>query len=307
MGASDLSECRRILGEIKNRQTPVAGGSGGTGRYEMHDTFLYFELGVVLDNICKKAQIPNEKKLEYVRQITKDLKKEYDLHDTTHVFTSSLNFVSSFRDLDYFKHVSKVCGDTMKRIEAAELIFAKDNPAKISNKDLRDFEQRLLSGELTYKEMQKACTELRRKYEGSDADIDYSAAFHSFEAVMDCVDTALNGNAKTREKLRKETSEISTPVRYLLQLLAREDIFQKKIQEYKRKLPPITSRSLEFSELYKHLRGFLSASKMARDRLRKKINPYDMGQLQNKIRAAESEENYEDFKKTQEIFEKLQL
>lgn len=308
MDSEDSTECRRLLANIRARSRPVAGGSGGMGRYEMHDTYLYFELGVVLNKVCSKAGVPDEQKYEYIRRATKNLKKEFGLLDATHVFKSSVSFVDAFGDLDHFKHVSTVCGNTMKRIEAGEHIFSKYNPLGISKRDLEEFEAKLLSGTLTYKEMQRACTELRRRYEGKDAELDYAGAFHSFETVMERVDESLDGTAKLRKRLRDRTTNLSTPLRYLLQLLAREDIFRKQMKKNQSKIPSsVRATDPDFSQLYAQLRQFTSGSREARDRLRKKINPYEMGQLQNKIRATESEENYEEYKHTQEILEKIQL
>lgn len=291
---------------------PVAGGSLGTGRYEMRDTLLYFKLGQVLDEFIKNLGIEEDQKMEFVRRTTADLRKEFDLHEKTNIFTQSVRFLDAFKSEEYFKEISKLCKDSFNQLREVEMILAKDNPLNISPEDIENFKKQLASKKLTYKQMRELCNIIKYKYGQYKLRIDYTELQDAFESVDTVVGDALDGNIADRTKLRKKLGGESfiKRLRFLLALLARETVFKSQFAKYKDELEKVSfprDTNANFVRLYSNMLQFTAGDERDRNILSKNITPFEMGHLNTMLKALENEIQYREYKSTQEIFKNIKI
>ncbi len=305
-------ECRPILSHIKKKMQIVTGGSQGTGRYLMRDTKLYFRLGQILNRYATNNAVLEEQKMDFVRRATADLLKEFRLHEKTNIFVQSMNFVDSFKDEEYFNEVSKLCKHSFNQIREVQTILAKDNPLGVTKEDLDSFKRQLSSRKLTYKQMRELCNMIRYKYGQYKLRVDYLELEDNFESIDTDIRNAIRDTTEDRSKLRMKLGGESfiKRLRYLLTLLARENVFALQFAKHKEELKAVSfpkSTHHDFVRLYTTLLQFTNADERDRNSLRKHIKPYDMGQMHSMLKALENETQYREYKSTQEIFENIQI
>ena len=305
----DLSECRKILYEIHEKRRPVSGGSGRRPRYEMRKTVLYFKLGRVLLSLLDAYDGGPDNRSALLAKMIAKLQEEFD--DSKNIFRWSIRFVRAFQDEEYLNEVSRLCNHSFGQLREVVEILGRDNPLGISQKDLRSF-KRGLTREITYEEMRNLCMKLKAKYvaewkyqiDSADLQDLFDRVFRRIQEIVDTNRPALR--AKWRDKLSLETITI---FRHLLLLLSREATYQSVSKQKPEILSAINKRSKtqdeEMSELYEILLKFLKGGYSARERLRKIIQPIEMGRFQTMLKALISEEDYASFRKTEDLMRRI--
>jgi hypothetical protein len=133
-----------------------------------------------------------------------------------------------------------------------------------------------------------------------------------FDAVEERVQLALDAGSDARKRVRNDISTAMIEnLRYVLMLLAREETLKseqaRKIVTKLARLQRIHRETKDVLQLFLLLRKFLVMDLSARSRLRKVILPHHMGSLQKMLKAVETEEEYTNYVKMQELFQSINI
>jgi len=119
-----------------------------------------------------------------------------------------------------------------------------------------------------------------------------------------------NGNQEGRELLKNKIgTKMIDKLRTFMQLLPLDDqsLFEDMCSQYKSQLNRKTSTKYEPAEKLAETFGRCIKDKDLKIKINKMINSYEMGQTNTFLGAIESQEDYEDWKRTKENFEQMGL
>jgi hypothetical protein len=302
-----IERCRTLILEMQARRSPVSGGSGEKGRYEMRDSHLYFDLGEALLEASGSGS--EEKRTAALIGIMGKLAAEFG--ENPGLLRVCVRFVEAFHIREAFDEAAALCHQSLGQLREAVEILAADNPLGISEEDLLKFKERLGTAGVTYEEVRTISTDLKVKYRGKDeGSVDYAALQDSFSAAVDKVNLALTGGPSAREDQRQTLGESLDSLRYLLMLMARESIFEesrtrRSVMNIAKASP--ASKDGDLSLLQKGLSEHIDLSPRARDRLRRFVTPTEMGRLQAMLKALKSEEEYAKYAMIAELQKGLEI
>ena len=213
---------RQIVKKIHKKRRTISGGTGKKSRYEMRDTYLYYELGKSILEIATKNGYQGEDKQNLISQTGSILQKEFD--DNENIARWSVRFAESFGGKE-FKEISKLCRNSLGQLREITDILDKRNPLEIKNEEIKTFKKEYASLE-TYDERRKLCTKLKRKYSQGGVDIDFVELQENFDFTDRIARNVRDGTADDRKKLRESLgSQLIQNLRYLFMLISRESTF----------------------------------------------------------------------------------
>ncbi len=303
-----INGCRQIIEEIKRKQERIGGGSGRRERYEMRDTGLYFDLGSLLLTQLRRSGISKEKRGVVYAAITAAT-QDLDLYEG--IIRWSVRFVEAFEDRQYFLEVSELCRHSFGQLREVVDLLARSNPLGVSQPDLERL-RAILRADTTYDQRRLEAKAIRMRYTGEGLDIDYGELEDLFSGVEERIMAAFIDEKASgeRERLRATIGQDSiTALRYTLMLLGREATFEEVQRSRKGVLRKALGADMvldqDIARLHQALAKFLSADRTARDNLRRWVRPDAMGNLQKMLKAMESEKEYENYRKTEQVFKNL--
>ena len=303
-----MESIRDIVKQIHKKRKKVGGGTGKKERYEMRDTTLYYKLGNTIVDIAQKEGCQGETKQNFIGKVGQLLQKEFD--DNENIAKLSVRLFEAYADEEQFRKVSKLCRNSLGQLREIIDILHQTNPFEIPSSEIENFKKQYELLE-TYDERRKLCTEIKRKYSLGGADVDLDELRESFDATERTVRAVLDGTEQDREKLRNAfgTQPIQD-IRYMCMLLSREETFaseksRKIIKKLIKSKPSTSTNSEETTKLYLNLKKFLILNSQSRQGLRNILSPHSMILLQKMLLAIQSEDDYENYKKTGELFRSI--
>jgi hypothetical protein len=299
--SNKIKRVKEILLEIKNKSEPISGGSGDTDRFQMQKPMLYWKLGKAIQEICEEQKIAIEERKAWVKKHFRKIDNEIwqgHRESSYHAY----KYVHELIDEDVFVEVIAIAGHKFnkfrrKRVDYILSAFSQRNPTATKAQQA-ELVKRLGEKDLTHNEF----LDIKKKILKSSIPIDEIRDL--FDQTFESVETALE-NPETRKALRmKLGSQLISQISYILQLLKMttdkvkfEKAFTKKVRNELNK--DSKSNSKETIQLFKYLRACLNDSEKSRFLLQN-IDASELSELNTNLFAIESEENFEEYRKSTE-------
>jgi len=302
-----LSKIEEILKQIKQEQEPISGGSGKVERYSMRKPELYWELGLAVKEEAEKTNIPKEQRREWARRKFEKLDKKFfgKVREKPICFIS-YEFYNEFQNKEHFLKVANAAGHKFgklrrKRIEDLQSVLSLREPT-ISKKKQQQLIEKLCERDYTRAEF----LDIKSKIQGKES-IPWSNFREAYYNLTQDVEMAITGDEKVRKELRTLIGMNSIDqIRYLTQLVKMTNVshLEEAIKKVKSTLskkgtdkPPAGVLLTVLKKCYKE--------KKLREKLLRQINPYELSELQTKLRAIQNEDSFDEYQERQESINKM--
>jgi len=117
---------------MKKESKSLSGGSGDKTRYILYEPGLYWELGVVIEELLDKEKIPENERFGWIDEHLRSVEDE--IWPGHHLSKMSYKFKYHFIDKERFNTVQKISGGKFKQFRAKRasdylcLNFSKRKP-----------------------------------------------------------------------------------------------------------------------------------------------------------------------------------
>ena len=180
--------------------------------------------------------------------------------------------------------------------------FLKNVLLHILRQKKKKLAETLLKQPYTHDEINKILSEFRGKKKIS------SEFGEAVSIIRDDIDKSINGNKDDRKKLREKIGlKMIDNLRSLLQLLQMKNpqIYNSTYDAIKKEISTTTKTKYDSAKiLFEDLRRG-ARDEDIRKKIEKNFNTYQMGKLQNELRAVETEVNFDEYKDTQNKLESM--
>jgi hypothetical protein len=308
---TDQVEIKNILLEIFSNQIPISGGGKNKKpSFYLRKPELYWNLGVSLKKAAENSNVPEEQRRDWILKSTRKLEDEIlggkkDENQRTCVL--AYNYVYELEDKDHFMFVADMAGHKFKQFRRKWLdyiyrIFSKKNPT-LPDAKRKQLSKKLLEKKYTHEQYNQILKEFRGK-----SKVSWSELEDAFLQLNTEVEESLESDEEKRRLFRESmTPQLIEQLRYLLQLLKIEDenTYNKIYNDNKSKFSKKIKTDLPSANtLVENLKNCIKDPEL-RKKLLRVMNPYEMGQLQTKLRSLESQENYQQYIETKDTFRNI--
>lgn len=303
---TELLRIQNLIKKIKNKSETLSGGSGEKIRYIMREPDLYWNLGEVITELLKEKNISESEQRSWIDEnLTPIENKIWPGH---HLIKKSYKIKYELIDKEQFDKVKKIAGHKFKqfRLKRCEYLlqsFSKRKPSATPEQQ-EQLIRKLSEKNYTHDEF----LEEKRKILGVFK-IPFDEIEENYDIIFELLESAIEGDELQRDKLRKEIGkEHFEPFRWLLQL-AKESNPQKFNKMYKKKVKTAIQKDFRtkhssLNSFYKQLRSCLEDFEKI-SLLHTVIQPSQMSNMNSKLKALQSEVNFQEYKNRKEALKDI--
>jgi len=282
---------------MKKESKSLSGGSGDKTRYVLYEPDLYWELGVVIEELLDKNNVSENNRFVWIDEHLRSVEDE--VWPGHHLSKMSYKFKYHFIDKERFNIVKKISGGKFKQFRAKRasdylcLNFSKRKPTATPEQQ-EELIKKLSEKNYTHDEFLSVKQQIMGKTK-----IPVEAIEENYEKLFDLIQDSINGDVKQREEFRKSLgSDTIKPFTWVLQL-ARETNLQKFEKMYKPNVKSVIKKDYRtkyvfVNSLYKQLRDCLGDSEKL-TLLHSVIQQSQISELNSKIKALRSESDLEEY------------
>ncbi len=303
---TEILRIQNLIKKIKSKSETLSGGSGEKARYIMREPDLYWNLGEVIEELLKTKNIPENERHVWIEDNLMSI--EEDIWPGHRLIKKSYKIKYELIDKEQFDIVKNIAGHRfrlfrLKRCEYLLSSFSKRKPSATPQQQ-EQLIKKLSERDYTHDEF----LDEKQKILGISK-IPRDEIEENYEAVLELLKKAFEGNEKQRDELRKQIGEKNfQPLRWLLQL-TKETNQQKFKTMYTRKVKSVIQKDFKtkysfLNSFYKHLRSCLEDfDKMSL--LQDIIQPGEMSSMNSRLKALESESNFQQFNARKEALKDI--
>ena len=283
---------------MKQESKSLSGGSGDKARYVLYEPDLYWELGVVIEELLKQNKVPENERFGWIDEHLRSVEDE--IWSGHHLSKMSYKFKYHFIDKERFNIVKKLSGGKFKQFRAKRagylcLNFSKQKPTATPEQQ-EALIKKLSEKNFTHDEFLAVKQQILGKIKIPVDEIE-----ENYEKLFDLVQNVINGDEKQREEFRNSLgSEIIKPFTWILQLV-KEPNMQKFEKMYKPNVKSVIKKDYKtkypfVNSLYKQLRDCLDDSEKI-SLLHSVIQQNQISDMNSKIKALKTEPEFKEYKK----------
>jgi len=298
---TELLRIKNLIKKIKNKSKTLSGGSGEKVRYIMYEPDLYWDLGVVIEELCNTENIPENERFSWIDENLRSVEDE--IWSGHQLIKESYKIKYELIDKEQFDKVKKIAGHKFKqfRLRRCRYLlssFSKRKPLATPEQQeqlIKKLSEKNYTHDDFLEEQQKILGVLK---------IPINEIGENYDKIFELLKNAIEGDEKQRDELRKEIGiKHFEPFRWLLQL-TKETNPQKFNRMYNRKVRSVIQQDFRtkypfLNSFYKQLRSCLGDfEKIAL--LHNVIQQGEMSSINSKLKALQSEPNFLEYDQRKE-------
>lgn len=311
----DEEKVESFLNLLKERAKIISGGSKNKLRpsYILRDPDYYWDFGSFLVEQAQK--IDEEKRRRWITKQTMTIEKNIlgPIRNDEWLTPKIYTWVNELEDKEHFMYVADLAGHKngsfrFKVMEYILEIFSKKHPSSYSEVKKEKLAKKLLEKKLQHLG-EEGINSILKEFRGKTS-LGYGIR-NSYDSLSNGIGNVIEKDTPNERKtLRNEIGKnMIDKLRTYLQILSLTDysFYQEMVSDYKSELNRKILTKNQDAKKLDQVFGKCIKDKNLKQRIMTLINAYEMGELNTELNALESEENYDEWKRTKDNFAQMEF